>query len=197
MLSFVTLVFAGHLSSLELAGASIATVGIQGLAYGIMEQPFCSRSFTDCYGPIGGHSRARIGVASLGKLLEEFDLILSSRHVVFRDMVQPRISTYIRAATQSYNLLGFPLCLFIALDNCGKEAEWLRYFLEDIPKWPKPMPVVSIHYDSQSAIRRAQNVMYNVIPVRDEVKLKLLMILIRRKNRKEYCGILLVKESSI
>ncbi|KAF3445043.1 hypothetical protein FNV43_RR14736 [Rhamnella rubrinervis] len=36
MLSFVTLVFAGHLSSLELAGASIATVGIQGLAYGIM-----------------------------------------------------------------------------------------------------------------------------------------------------------------
>lgn len=36
MLSFVTLMFTGHLGSLELAGASIAAVGIQGLAYGIM-----------------------------------------------------------------------------------------------------------------------------------------------------------------
>lgn len=36
MLSFVTLMFAGHLNALELAGASIASVGIQGLAYGIM-----------------------------------------------------------------------------------------------------------------------------------------------------------------
>lgn len=36
MLGFVTLVFVGHLGSLELAGASIASVGIQGLAYGVM-----------------------------------------------------------------------------------------------------------------------------------------------------------------
>lgn len=36
MLSFVTLMFCGHLSTLELAGASVASVGIQGLAYGIM-----------------------------------------------------------------------------------------------------------------------------------------------------------------
>lgn len=36
MLSFVTLTFTGHLGSVELAGASIASVGIQGLAYGIM-----------------------------------------------------------------------------------------------------------------------------------------------------------------
>ncbi|RDX79753.1 Protein DETOXIFICATION 41, partial [Mucuna pruriens] len=36
MLSFVTLMFTGHLGSLELAGASVASVGIQGLAYGIM-----------------------------------------------------------------------------------------------------------------------------------------------------------------
>ncbi|ANM63625.1 MATE efflux family protein [Arabidopsis thaliana] len=36
MLSFVTVMFTGHLGSLQLAGASIATVGIQGLAYGIM-----------------------------------------------------------------------------------------------------------------------------------------------------------------
>lgn len=36
MLSFVTLMFTGHLGALEVAGASIASVGIQGLAYGIM-----------------------------------------------------------------------------------------------------------------------------------------------------------------
>lgn len=43
LLSFVTLMFTGHLGALELAGASIASVGIQGLAYGIMVLVnFCS-----------------------------------------------------------------------------------------------------------------------------------------------------------
>ena len=50
---------------------------------------------------------------------------------------------------------------FIALDKCGKEAEWPRHFLEDIPRWPKPVPPICIHCDSQSAIGRAQNRMYN------------------------------------
>ena len=50
---------------------------------------------------------------------------------------------------------------FIALDKCGEEAEWLRHFLEDIPRWPKPVPPICIHCDSQSAIGRAQNSMYN------------------------------------
>ena len=50
---------------------------------------------------------------------------------------------------------------FIALDKCGEEAEWLRHFLEDIPRWPKPVPLICIHCDSQSAIGRAQNSMYN------------------------------------
>ncbi|XP_052181894.1 protein DETOXIFICATION 41-like [Diospyros lotus] len=36
MLSFVTLTFSGHLSAVDLAAASIAMVGAQGLAYGIM-----------------------------------------------------------------------------------------------------------------------------------------------------------------
>ncbi|XP_010524117.1 PREDICTED: protein DETOXIFICATION 41 [Tarenaya hassleriana] len=36
MLSFVTLMFPGHLGTLQLAGASVSAVGIQGLAYGIM-----------------------------------------------------------------------------------------------------------------------------------------------------------------
>ena len=50
---------------------------------------------------------------------------------------------------------------FIALDKAGEEAEWLRNFLEDIHNWPKPVPVVCIHCDSQEAIERARNVMYN------------------------------------
>ncbi|XP_039011195.1 protein DETOXIFICATION 41-like [Hibiscus syriacus] len=51
MLSFVTLMFTGHLGALELAGASIASVGIQGLAYGIMlgmssaVQTVCGQAF--------------------------------------------------------------------------------------------------------------------------------------------------------
>ena len=36
MLSLVSQMFVGHLGELELAGASITNIGIQGLAYGIM-----------------------------------------------------------------------------------------------------------------------------------------------------------------
>ena len=50
---------------------------------------------------------------------------------------------------------------FIALDKCGEQAEWLRHFLEDIPRWPKLVPPICIHCDNQSAIVRAQNSMYN------------------------------------
>ncbi|RVW52240.1 Retrovirus-related Pol polyprotein from transposon TNT 1-94 [Vitis vinifera] len=50
---------------------------------------------------------------------------------------------------------------FIALDKCGEEAEWLRHFLEDIPRWSKPVPPICKHCDSQSAIGRAQSNMYN------------------------------------
>ena len=50
---------------------------------------------------------------------------------------------------------------FIALDKAGEEAEWLQHFLEDIPNWPKPVPAICIHCDSQSAIGRAQNHNYN------------------------------------
>ncbi|KAH9698737.1 hypothetical protein KPL71_024118 [Citrus sinensis] len=51
--------------------------------------------------------------------------------------------------------------VFTLADKCGEEAEWLRNFLEGIPKWPKPVPTICIHCDSQSAIGRAQSNMYN------------------------------------
>ena len=44
---------------------------------------------------------------------------------------------------------------FIALDKCGEEVEWLWKILEGILKWPKPVPTICIHCDSQSAIGRA------------------------------------------
>ena len=50
---------------------------------------------------------------------------------------------------------------FIALDKCVKKVGWLCHFLEDILRWPKPMPPICIYCDSQSAIGRAQNSMYN------------------------------------
>lgn len=49
MLSFATLMFVGHLGALELAGASIASVGIQGLAYGIMVRRFEGVVFSYIY----------------------------------------------------------------------------------------------------------------------------------------------------
>ena len=43
---------------------------------------------------------------------------------------------------------------FIALDKSGEEAEWLRHFIENISRWPKFVPVISIHCDSQSTISK-------------------------------------------
>lgn len=50
---------------------------------------------------------------------------------------------------------------FIALDKRAEDAEWLRLFLEDVPRWVKHVPAICIHCDSQSAIGRAQNSIYN------------------------------------
>ena len=50
---------------------------------------------------------------------------------------------------------------FIALDKAGEEAEWLRQFLEYVPRWPKPLTAICIHCDCQSDIGRAQSAMYN------------------------------------
>lgn len=50
---------------------------------------------------------------------------------------------------------------FIALDKCGEEAEWLRNFLENIPRWSKPVPAICIYCNSQSAIGMTHSNMYN------------------------------------
>ncbi|GJZ24217.1 hypothetical protein Tco_0561676 [Tanacetum coccineum] len=51
---------------------------------------------------------------------------------------------------------------FIALDKCGEEAEWLRQFVEDIPRWPKPVTDHLVYIVTvKSAMGRAQSTMYN------------------------------------
>ncbi|GKC11271.1 retrovirus-related pol polyprotein from transposon TNT 1-94, partial [Tanacetum coccineum] len=50
---------------------------------------------------------------------------------------------------------------FIALDKCKEEEEWLHQFVEDIPRWHKPVTAISIYCDSQSAIGIAHIIMYN------------------------------------
>ncbi|KAJ4729623.1 Protein DETOXIFICATION [Melia azedarach] len=61
MLSFVTLMFSGHLGALALAGASIASVGIQGLAYGIM-LGMASAVQTVCGQAYGAKKYAAMGI---------------------------------------------------------------------------------------------------------------------------------------
>ena len=50
---------------------------------------------------------------------------------------------------------------FIALDKCGEEVEWIHQFLEDIPRWPRSVPPICIHCDSQFVICKAQSNVYN------------------------------------
>ena len=45
-----------------------------------------------------------------------------------------------KSSKQTVNVRSTMEYEFIALDKCGEEAEWLRHFLEDIPRWPRPVP---------------------------------------------------------
>ncbi|GKB65679.1 zinc finger, CCHC-type containing protein [Tanacetum coccineum] len=44
---------------------------------------------------------------------------------------------------------------FVALAAAGKEAEWLRNLIYEIPLWPKPISPISIHYDSATTLAKA------------------------------------------
>lgn len=44
----------------------------------------------------------------------------------------------------------------IALNKCNDEAEWLCYFLKDIPNLDEHIPPICIHCDSQAANGRVQ-----------------------------------------
>ncbi|KAL0453825.1 UNVERIFIED_CONTAM: Retrovirus-related Pol polyprotein from transposon TNT 1-94 [Sesamum latifolium] len=50
---------------------------------------------------------------------------------------------------------------FVALAAAGKEAEWLRNLIHEIPLWPKPISPISIHCDSAATLAKAYSQMYN------------------------------------
>ncbi|GKB51562.1 zinc finger, CCHC-type containing protein [Tanacetum coccineum] len=50
---------------------------------------------------------------------------------------------------------------FVALAAAGKEAEWLKNLLLDIPLWSKPITLISIRYDSAATLAKAYSQMYN------------------------------------
>nr|GEW70729.1 zinc finger, CCHC-type [Tanacetum cinerariifolium] len=50
---------------------------------------------------------------------------------------------------------------FVALAAAGKEAEWLKNPLLEIPLWVKPMAHISIRCDSAATLAKAYGQMYN------------------------------------
>jgi len=50
---------------------------------------------------------------------------------------------------------------FIALELVGQEAEWLKGLLADVPLWGKQATPISLHCDSQVAIRVGHNSAYD------------------------------------
>ena len=50
---------------------------------------------------------------------------------------------------------------FVALAAAGKEAEWLKNLLLEIPLWFKPMAPISIRCDSAATLAKAYSQMYN------------------------------------
>ncbi|GJY18375.1 hypothetical protein Tco_0389866 [Tanacetum coccineum] len=50
---------------------------------------------------------------------------------------------------------------FMALAAAGKEAEWLKNLLFEIPLWVKPIAHISIRCDSAATLAKAYSQMYN------------------------------------
>ncbi|GJZ45645.1 hypothetical protein Tco_0593241 [Tanacetum coccineum] len=50
---------------------------------------------------------------------------------------------------------------FVALAASGKEAEWLKNLLLEIPLWVKPMAPISIRCDSAATLAKAYSQVYN------------------------------------
>ena len=50
---------------------------------------------------------------------------------------------------------------FIAIASAGKEAEWLRNLMFEIPLLQKPISPVAIHNDCKAALAKAYSQVYN------------------------------------
>ncbi|XP_042042896.1 secreted RxLR effector protein 161-like [Salvia splendens] len=50
---------------------------------------------------------------------------------------------------------------FVALAAAGKEAEWLRNLIYEIPLWPKPISPISMRCDSAATLAKVYSQVYN------------------------------------
>ncbi|GJR01941.1 hypothetical protein Tco_0524925 [Tanacetum coccineum] len=50
---------------------------------------------------------------------------------------------------------------FLALAAAGKEVEWLKNLILEIPLWSKPIPPISIGCDSATTLAKAYSQIYN------------------------------------
>ncbi|KAK4380792.1 Retrovirus-related Pol polyprotein from transposon TNT 1-94 [Sesamum angolense] len=68
---------------------------------------------------------------------------------------------------------------FVVLAAAGKEVEWLKNLIHEIPLWPKPISPISIHCDSAATLAKAYSQMYNVksrhLGVRHSMIIELIM----------------------
>nr|GEY76749.1 zinc finger, CCHC-type [Tanacetum cinerariifolium] len=76
---------------------------------------------------------------------------------------------------------------FVALAAAGKEAEWLRNLIHEIPIWPKPIAPIFIQCDSSPTMARAYSQIYNEksrhldLQVMAKLKFTFLMVFFERK----------------
>ncbi|GJW40238.1 zinc finger, CCHC-type containing protein [Tanacetum coccineum] len=73
-----------------------------------------------------------------------------------------RIFKYLRASKKQTCITGSNIEYeFVALAAVGKEAEWIRNLIHEIPIWLKPIALISIHYDSAATLAKAYSQIYN------------------------------------
>ncbi|GKC28432.1 zinc finger, CCHC-type containing protein [Tanacetum coccineum] len=68
---------------------------------------------------------------------------------------------------------------FVVLAAAGKEAEWLRNLIHEIPIWPKPIALISIRCDSAATLAKAYSQIYNGKSRHLDVRHSMIMELIR------------------
>ncbi|GJV35917.1 zinc finger, CCHC-type containing protein [Tanacetum coccineum] len=64
-------------------------------------------------------------------------------------------ASWINHVEDSSSTSGWVFLLRGALAAAGKEAEWLRNFIHEIPIWPKPIAPISIRCDSAATLAKA------------------------------------------
>nr|GEX68689.1 zinc finger, CCHC-type [Tanacetum cinerariifolium] len=70
-------------------------------------------------------------------------------------------ATWINYVEDSSSTSGWVFLLGGALAAVGKEAEWLRNLIHEIPIWPKPIAPISIRCDSAPTMPMAYSQIYN------------------------------------